>query len=83
MIIKQHDRCQESDDDGQARREAFHDVIRVLDDDGRNEPSKDLYADRRPCPRAKVAEKIRDEALRVGRLGVVKYGDKGGNKGEE
>lgn len=83
MIIKQHDRCQESDDDGQAGREAFHDVIRVLDDDGRNEPSKRLYPDRRPCPCTKVAENIRDEAFGVGRLGVVKDGDKGGDEGEE
>lgn len=55
-ITKEPDAREETDDDTQARREPLEDVVRVFDDDGRDEATKDLDGDRHPSPKVEVVE---------------------------
>lgn len=56
--VEEGDGCEERDDDAQARGEALHDVVGVLDDHRRDQPAEHLHEDRSPSPSTEVLEQV-------------------------
>ena len=80
MKVKDDDAGEERKDNGQAGSKALHDVVRVFDDEGGDETTKDLDRDDSPCPGTKVVEEVLEEA---GGMGGVEDREEGGNEREE
>lgn len=83
MKVEKNHRRQEGKNDGDGRGKAFEDVVRILDDNCRHQPTKDLNAHGSPRPTAKVAEDVANEAIGSGKLRGVQDRYDGGEEGKQ
>ena len=74
MKVEKHHRRKEGKNDGDGRGKAFEDIVRIFDDDCRNEATKDLDRYSSPRPATKVAEEVANETVGRGELRAVQDG---------
>ena len=83
MKVEKHHRRKEGKDDGDRRGKSFENIVRILDDDCRDETTKDLGCHSCPCPTAKVAEDVVNETVGSREPRCVQDGYKSWEKGKQ
>lgn len=90
LEVEQNDTSNKGEDDGERSSESLHDIVRILDDERRDQSSDDLREDDGPSPEAEVGEDSlrRDgcDRIRIGAEGVEirdEDGEEGGKEGKE